>query len=235
MPHQDLVDLASRTDSDTDIGAFLREVRETLQVDHAAYAGLTPAGGPILGEVTYPQEWRHIYAEKEFHKVDPTLRMAARSIAPVEWNRLAEDPHYDSVFRAARDFGIPGNGLTVPVRGPYGDVGLFSVARAEPHSWPAWKRSYMSDLHAVAVHLHDKVVKSQEFAIELVEPRMSAREVEILQWIAAGKSQLDVAAILSISQRTVEVHLSSARRKLDALTTAQAVARATGRGMIYPM
>ena len=63
---------------------------------------------------------------------------------------------------------------------------------------------------------------------------VEARETEILQWIAAGKSQQDIADILTISHRTVEVHLRSARTKLNALTTAQAIGRAIGLGLIYP-
>jgi DNA-binding CsgD family transcriptional regulator len=66
-------------------------------------------------------------------------------------------------------------------------------------------------------------------------PALSTREKEILQWIAAGKSQQDVADILSISQRTVEVHLRSGREKLYALTTPQAVGRAIAMGLIYPL
>jgi DNA-binding CsgD family transcriptional regulator len=56
----------------------------------------------------------------------------------------------------------------------------------------------------------------------------------VLQWVAAGKSQQDVGDILNISSRTVEVHLRSAREKLGALTTVQAVGRAIGFGMIQP-
>ena len=63
---------------------------------------------------------------------------------------------------------------------------------------------------------------------------MSMREREILQWTAEGKSQQDIADILTISHRTVEVHLRSARHKLYALTTAQAVGRAISMGLIYP-
>ncbi|PKP61675.1 MAG: LuxR family transcriptional regulator, partial [Alphaproteobacteria bacterium HGW-Alphaproteobacteria-8] len=48
------------------------------------------------------------------------------------------------------------------------------------------------------------------------------------------KSQQDIADILAISHRTVEVHLRSARHKLYALTTAQAVGRAISLGLIYP-
>ena len=68
----------------------------------------------------------------------------------------------------------------------------------------------------------------------LYRPSLSSREVEILQWVAEGKSQQDIGDILSISHRTVEVHLRSGRDKLGALTTAQAVGRAISLGLIHP-
>ena len=46
---------------------------------------------------------------------------------------------------------------------------------------------------------------------------LSEREREVLQWIALGKQQAEVAAILMISERTVENHLRAARRRLGAV------------------
>ncbi|WP_366944699.1 LuxR C-terminal-related transcriptional regulator [Planktotalea sp.] len=45
---------------------------------------------------------------------------------------------------------------------------------------------------------------------------------------------MDIGVILTISSRTVEVHLRSARSKLSALSTPQAVGRAIGMGFIQP-
>ncbi|MEL7259593.1 MAG: helix-turn-helix transcriptional regulator, partial [Pseudomonadota bacterium] len=85
-----------------------------------------------------------------------------------------------------------------------------------------------------AVNLHDTVMHSERLSYLLGRTALSAREVEILQWIAAGKSQQDVGDILSISVRTVEVHVRSSREKLCTLTTAQAVGRAVSLGLITP-
>jgi DNA-binding CsgD family transcriptional regulator len=68
----------------------------------------------------------------------------------------------------------------------------------------------------------------------LRQPKLSSREIEILQWVAAGKSQQDIGDILLISSRTVEVHLRSTREKLCTISTAQAVGRAVSLGLIQP-
>ena len=82
--------------------------------------------------------------------------------------------------------------------------------------------------------MHDKVKQSDSLAIVLRLPALSLREVKVLQWTAAGKSQQDIGDILTISLRTVEVHLRSARTKLSALTTAEAVGRGISTGFIDP-
>jgi DNA-binding CsgD family transcriptional regulator len=54
--------------------------------------------------------------------------------------------------------------------------------------------------------------------------RLSDREREILQWVAEGKSNWDVSAILNISERTVKFHVGSIMKKLNAVNRTHAVA-----------
>lgn len=61
---------------------------------------------------------------------------------------------------------------------------------------------------------------------------LSEREREILQLIAEGHSNKDVAMILSISPATVETHRSHILEKLDVHNTAELVLYAVRRGVI---
>jgi DNA-binding CsgD family transcriptional regulator len=229
----DLVDLGQLGPDGRPFDAFLAQLRDRFGFDHAAYAGANPVQRQMHGYVTYPDAWKRHYAEQGFQNIDPTLLTAGRSIAPVDWRRLERDRHYRTVFGAAREFGIADHGVTVPVRGPYGELGLLSVSKdCKTREWDVLLRSTMGELQSAAVHLHDSVMRSDALSRALRHPALSSREVEILQWTAAGKSQQDVADILGISSRTVEVHLRSARSKLCALTTPQAVARAIGLGLL---
>ena len=231
-----VIDLSKLPFPESNFRSFLDKVCETHELDFAAYAGMNPVAQTVHGFVNYPDEWQNLYVEKGFHHKDPALLLASRSIAPVDWRRLRQETTFKTIFSAAHDFGIAEQGLTIPVRGPYGDVGLFSVTRnCSDREWNLLKASILGDLQNAAVHLHDHVVQTSAITRSLGHPSLSSREIEVLQWIAAGKSQQDVADILSISNRTVEVHLRSSRTKLSALTTAQAVARAIGLGLIYPI
>jgi len=230
-----LIKLAELPDAADDFDTFLQGIRERFGVDHVAYAGMNPVNRSVVGHVTYGQDWQEHYATHGFHRIDPTLHSARRSIAPVDWSRLERDLDYLTVFRSAHDFGISDQGVTIPVRGPYGDIGGLSLTRGRPRSeWQAMGRENMHLWQALSVHMHDLVISSDSFSSLLRGPALSSREQEILQWTAEGKSQQDIADILTISHRTVEVHLRSARHKLYALTTAQAVGRAISMGLVYP-
>lgn len=61
---------------------------------------------------------------------------------------------------------------------------------------------------------------------------VSARELDCLRWVAAGKSAWESSVILGISERTVRFHLNSAREKLNCTTTTQAVAKAVAQQLI---
>jgi len=231
-----VIDLSKLPFPEHNLRCFLDTVCAEHELDFAAYAGMNPIQQSVHGFVNYPDEWQTRYVEQGYQHKDPALLMASRSIAPVDWQRLRKETSFQTIMQAAHDFGISEQGLTIPVRGPYGDVGLFSVTRnCSDREWRLLKTSIIGDLQTAAVHLHDHVMQSSILTRKLTHPSLSEREIEILQWVAAGKSQQDVADILSISNRTIEVHLRSCRTKLGALTTPHAVGRAIGLSIIYPV
>ena len=61
---------------------------------------------------------------------------------------------------------------------------------------------------------------------------LSAREIEVLQRIAAGKSNKEIGAELFISEGTVKTHVKSIFSKLDVVSRTEEVATATRRGLI---
>lgn len=231
-----LIDLGDAEGQKDRFRTFLDQICDQLGVQYAAYAGTQSANGEVHGFVNYPPGWTAHYREHDLGRVDPTLIHARRAIAPVDWRRLPREGDAGRLFREAQDFGISTSGLTVPVRGPFGDIGMLSVTSpCEGADWDRLSASIVGDLQSAAVHLHDTVSRSDTLGKALRQPNLSTREREVLQWIAAGKTYRDVGDILSISDRTVEVHLRSAREKICALTTAQAVARAVSAGLIYPV
>lgn len=230
----DIIDLSSVPDNPENIEPFLHQLCHKLGVEYASYGTINPVSRVAQGYATYSAEWKEHYVANRLQLIDPTIHRSALSIAPVDWAQLARDHNFGTVFRNAHDFGITPQGMTVPIRGPFGDRGLLNVTAAIPAAeWRKLSRHIVGDLQIAAVHLHDAVLR-QSMIAPMVHPILSSRECEVLQWAAAGKSQQDVGDILGISSRTVEVHLRSAREKLGALTTVQAVGRAIGLGIVFP-
>lgn len=61
---------------------------------------------------------------------------------------------------------------------------------------------------------------------------VSAREKEVLKWMAHGKGTTDISQVMGISERTVKFHVGNIKKKLDAGSRAHAVAIAVNKGLI---
>lgn len=69
-------------------------------------------------------------------------------------------------------------------------------------------------------------------------PGLTLREAEVMRWLARGKTDAEIAALLSISPRTVQKHLEHVYVKLGVETRTAAVMRAltlAGRDALLPL
>ncbi len=63
---------------------------------------------------------------------------------------------------------------------------------------------------------------------------LNDREVEVLTWVARGKTSADIAQLLGLAKRTVDFHIDNAREKLGAATRTEAVIKAATGRLIEP-
>ncbi len=61
---------------------------------------------------------------------------------------------------------------------------------------------------------------------------LSKREVEIVSWIAAGKSDWEISQILGISPKTVNYHVEKVKMKYAVSTRVQAIVAVVKDGLI---
>lgn len=73
-------------------------------------------------------------------------------------------------------------------------------------------------------------LSSDEVSTEIVS--LSAREKEVLRWVARGNPNKEIGTRLNISERTVKFHVSAILRKLNASNRAEAVQKALKAGII---
>ena len=64
--------------------------------------------------------------------------------------------------------------------------------------------------------------------------KLNDREIEVLTWVARGKTSAEIARKLRLAKRTVDFHIDNARIKLRAATRTEAVIKAAAGGLIKP-
>jgi DNA-binding CsgD family transcriptional regulator len=99
-------------------------------------------------------------------------------------------------------------------------------------------QSRAADLYEVA-RAHGITAARRKGHWEIVEAltdldthSLTLREVEVLTWVARGKSAWEIGQILGIVKRTVDEHAGSAMRKLGAANRTEAIAIAMHRRII---
>lgn len=63
---------------------------------------------------------------------------------------------------------------------------------------------------------------------------LNDREVEVLTWVARGKTSAEIAQILGLTKRTIDFHTDNARNKLGAATRTEAAIKAASGRLIEP-
>jgi len=91
-------------------------------------------------------------------------------------------------------------------------------------------------IHAIrAVAKGQRYIPSQvgsRIAENLPRPGLTAREIEVLQFVAAGQRNKEIAYQLGVSEATVNAHVKHILEKLNASDRTQAVTTALRRGII---
>ena len=72
----------------------------------------------------------------------------------------------------------------------------------------------------------------QKVAEGMRKPALSPREVEVLQWVAAGKSNKEIGAQLFITEGTVKTHVKNLLEKLAVVGRTAAIREGLHRGLV---
>lgn len=121
---------------------------------------------------------------------------------------------------------------TVGLQSVFGETAVFGYSiECGPADCQTSNDHRASELEAVGHYFHSHMLRINGNAADR-QLLVSARELDCLRWIAAGKTAWEASVILGISERTVRFHLNAAREKMNCTTTTQAVARAVAQRMI---
>ncbi len=82
--------------------------------------------------------------------------------------------------------------------------------------------------NAETCHLFLEEQPTARQAAAFVPPDMTRREIEVLQWVAQGKTNMEIGSILGLSHRTVQKHLEHVFKKLGVETRTAAATLVLG-------
>jgi two-component system, NarL family, response regulator len=74
---------------------------------------------------------------------------------------------------------------------------------------------------------------ASKLAESMARPELSERELQVLQYMALGRSNKETGQVLYISENTVKDHVKSILTKLDAIGRTEAIAIANRREIIH--
>lgn len=186
---------------------------------------------------SYDDEWHDRYHRKLYKHYDPVAIMTKRSRLPFFWNqRDFLKPFYKAqrrVFFEARAFKISA-GYSVPVAGPNGDLGVFTIADSKESNLVDAVRSGASTIISSALHAHDRAMalcRAPELTSD--DPKgLTARELECLKWTAEGKTTSEISDVMMISAPTVNYHVNKTIAKLGAANRHHAAIIAIRQGLL---
>lgn len=148
----------------------------------------------------------------------PVTRHVFETSQPFFWTKtmVGNEERYRVVSKPS---GRGLHGLQIPVFGPTGLEGAVSLGGERIDT----ARSTTLALAAVGSTALRETMRLIDAPTPDRDGNLSAREREVLRWVAAGRRQIDIAATLGLSERTIENHLRRIRHRLGAGTTAEAV------------
>jgi DNA-binding CsgD family transcriptional regulator len=213
--------------------AFLKVAKSLYPLRSVSYLGLNIPLGPgrtRFVHCAYSDAGVRHCATKEALPPARLEGLAPALQQPLDWSELADSPRTETLLELARHQPSRRQ-LSLPLRAIAGEVAILCVAGTTEDDWQAEKDTLLREFQVLGNYFHQHILRihGHDAGRDML---MSARELDCLKWMAAGKTAWEASVILGISERTVRFHLNAAREKLDCLTTTQAVAKAVSQQLI---
>lgn len=215
----------------------VERIADTYQVDyvtlHLFRSGEDAQNKPYV-RTNYPDAWVSHYLLNDYVRIDPVLHMAEQTAGPFCWSIITPQGLQIEMMEQAAKYGLGQTGFSVRHIDAIGRRSILSCNAQDAKGGDQWA-PYLPDMREGLIHLaHDvhHMALAEIYVDGEVLPQLSPREIECLKWTAKGKSNTDIAIILELSEHTVRGYLKDARTKLDCVTLAQAVSKASALGLI---
>lgn len=234
----DTIDHLSDAESVTDVAQTLVTIGAKFDVAFASHRVLH-SDGLLHGVTTMPKAWQDHYRASGYDQIDPGAQRARSFIGyggdsfskpkpGEEWSQGMRKMNNEIMQLKA------GGSLFVAHATPQPGVASMVnfITDATGAGYDRWFDDNAPKLRLVAAAAHARITELSGAAPEGLS--LTTRERDALRWLAEGHRVDRIAEKMGLSNRTVEVHLASARRRLGAKTREQALAIALSAGLFRP-
>lgn len=179
----------------------------------------------------WSQSWFERYMERRFYRHDPMAKRTRETTVPFFWHEVSdasESREAQQIMDEAASCGLR-QGFSVPIFGAAGEQSCVTMGGRQIDIPPRGRAALQ--LMSIFSYERARALKPQRVtsARKTASARLTAREQEVLKWVARGKTDWEIGEILKISGATSTVHMQNVCRKLGAVSRPQAVAAAIKR------
>lgn len=178
-------------------------------------------------------EWADIFIERKYYLDDPALLACQRINTAFPWTMMRDlipfTQRQERIVREARRYGLR-NGYTLPVGvmgEPHGCCS-FVTGRA---GLPSKMRCRAASLIGAEAFREARRLSGYPTRARY-PPKLSRRKLECLRYLACGKTDGEIATILSLSEPTIRTYMTMLRRDFDVVSRTQLAVDALRFGLI---
>ncbi len=236
--------LIAAADSGSDLEPLIHSITRSLGFESFMY-GICLDARPCSEArqfvyTTLPSEWVQRYDQQGYIDVDPRVRALTTAPLPVVWDQRTfrgESSKMDQFFDDAARHGVA-SGISFPIRDSRGRPAIIALSSSIPQCDEIRLQQINRNFGEIMLfgqYFHELIMTGlMDRAVGAVDQGkpLSPRERECLMYVARGLASEDISERMSITVRTVQMHVDSVRAKLGASNRQEAVALAIKRGII---
>jgi DNA-binding CsgD family transcriptional regulator len=182
----------------------------------------------------YSDAWSRLYDDPIFRKHDPVPDYVMRTGRATSWKAAIKNqkltPEQVNFVAVMREHGLK-DGIGIPLFGPNGREAYASMSIGRTITDA--DSDLIHDMVALGqvAHRRATMLIARDFATRV---DLTKRETEVLQWMARGKSNTEIGAVLEISPSTVDSFARKIFAKLGVNDRISATLEGIARGLVRP-
>lgn len=235
LPGAECVAEVAKLSTQFDIFRFLKRITEAwgmkafMVVNIPAHIALELSQYTVI--TNWPAELLHQYDHEGLLPRSNVFRALSQSSVPFFVDaELLKSGHESAVSKTILDLFTRFDmvkSLWCPVQDHTGQKGAISFHGNQMDFSP----TFVAEIAYVSAHVFSRLAHVRTLDSR-IPGTLTDREIDCLNWTAAGKTSAEIAEILVLSEHTVNHYLNRATKKLDTVNRTQAVAKALRVGLI---